>query len=436
MGEETPIDQANCEAIQAIARGRVRWIDVQPASRALPVLGPKVLLHAGPPLEQALMCAAMRNAAEGALVYEGWARDLEEAGRLIRSGGIRFRSAHDHGALGPMAGIISPSMPVLVLEDSGSGNRSYVTINEGLGRTLRFGANDPGVIERLSWIQYRFAPLLRDTLAAGGPVDITEIIARAVQRGDECHNRNKSATSLLFRRLAPWMLRTGRSKEEIAEALFFIDGNDHFFLNFSMAATKAVMDAAHRTPGGSLVSCMAANGVEFGIKVAGSGERWFTAPAQQAEGSYFEGFGAGDASPVMGDSYISEAAGLGGVAMAAAPGIVQFIGGTVEEATEGTLEMYRITAAEHPLYKIPALGFRGTPLGIDVRKVLHTGILPVINTGIAHQEAGVGQIGAGRFRPPMECFRVAARELNIPWQAVDQPPVGRRRRPASARPST
>ncbi len=429
-GAENRIDQANLEAIRVIADAKVRWIDVQPASEALPVLRSRVLLHAGPPLEQAVMCAAMRNAAEGALVYEGWARDLEEAGGLIRSGGIRFHSAHDHGALGPMAGIISPSMPVLVLEDRSSGNRSHATINEGLGKTLRFGANDAAVLERLRWIQHRFAPLLRDTLAAGGPVDITEIIARAVQRGDECHNRNKSATSLLFRRLAPWMLKTGHSKEEIAEALFFIDGNDHFFLNFSMAATKAVMDAVHRTQAGSLVSCMAANGVEFGIKVAGSGARWFTAPAQKAEGRYFEGFSAADANPVMGDSYISEAAGLGGMAMAAAPGIVQFIGGTVEEATAGTLQVYRITASEHPLYKIPSLGFRGTPLGIDVRKVLHTGILPVINTGIAHREPGVGQIGAGRFRPPMECFRLAAQELNIPWQTVDQPPARRKSRSA------
>ncbi len=412
------IEQANQEAIQVIARARVRWIDVQPASEALPVLGSKALLHAGPPLQPSGMCPAMRNAAEGALVYEGWARDLRQAEESIRAGQVRFHSAHDHGALGPMAGIISPSMPVLVLEDRSSGNRSYVTINEGLGKTLRFGANDPAVIQRLRWIQRRFAPLLRDTLAAGGPVDVTEIMARAVQRGDECHNRNKSATSLLFRRLAPWMLKTGHSKKEIAEALFFIDGNDHFFLNFSMAATKAVMDAVHRTPGGSLVSCMAANGVEFGIKVAGSGERWFTAPAQQAEGRYFEGFGAADANPVMGDSYISEAAGLGGVAMAAAPGIVQFIGGSVEEAVAGTKEMYRITAAEHPLYKIPTLGFRGTPLGIDVRKVLQTGILPIINTGIAHRQPGVGQIGAGRFRPPMECFRLAAKELQVMQEAT------------------
>ena len=416
MGSETEtrtIDQANLQAIQVIEKARVSWIDVLPAFEALPVLRLKVLLHAGPPLEPAGMCPAMRNAVEGAIVYEGWARNLQEAGNLVRSGEIQLHSAHDHHALGPMAGIISPSMPVLVLEDSGSGNRSYVTINEGLGKTLRFGANDPSVIERLRWIQHRFAPLLRDTLLLSGPVDISEIIARSVQRGDECHNRNKAATSLLFRKIAPWMVRTEHSKEQIAEALFFIDGNDHFFLNFSMAASKAAMDAAHRTEGGSLVSCMASNGVEFGIKVVGCGGRWYTAAAPKADGRYFEGFSAADANPVMGDSYLSEAAGLGGVAMAAAPGIVQFIGGSVEEATQGTLEMYLITVAEHPLYKIPALGFRGTPLGIDVRAVLRTGILPIINTGIAHREPGVGQIGAGRFRPPRACFTEAAEDLHL-----------------------
>lgn len=409
----TAVDGANQRAIQAIANARVKWIDVLPASEALPALRGRALLHAGPPVAIDGMCSAMRNAAVGALVFEGWARDLREAAEALGAGGIDFASAHDHHALGPMAGIISPSMPVLVLEDGASGNRSYVTINEGLGRTLRFGANDAPVIERLRWIRDRFAPLLRETVALSGPVDITGIISRAVQRGDECHNRNKAATSLLFRRIAPWMVKTGGSKEDIAEALFFIDGNDHFFLNFSMAASKAVMDAVHRIPGGSLVSCMAANGVEFGIKVTGCAERWFTAPAVKAEGRYFEGFGPADANPVMGDSYLSEAAGLGGVAMAAAPGIVRFIGGTVEDAIQETLEMYRITAVEHPLYKIPALGYRGTPLGIDVRAVMRTGILPVINTGIAHREPGVGQIGAGRFRPPMACFAQAAEELRL-----------------------
>jgi hypothetical protein len=407
------VQRANQRAIEAISQARIRWVDVVPAAEALPVLRSRTLLHAGPPLPAATMCGAMRNAVEGALVYERWAADLSTARELVEAGEIGFASAHDHCALGPMAGIISPSMPLLVLEDEASGNRSYVTINEGLGRTLRFGANDERVIQRLRWIERSLAALLRDTVRLSGPVNISEIMGRALQRGDECHNRNKAATSLLFRKVAPWMLRTDFSKEQIAEALFFMDGNDHFFLNFSMAATKATMEAVHQIEGGSLVSCMAANGVQFGIRVTGCGSRWYTAPAPKADGQYFGGFSAADASPVMGDSYISETAGLGGVAMAAAPGIVRFVGGSVQEALQGTLQMYRITVAEHPLYKIPSLGFRGTPLGIDVRAVLRTGILPIINTGIAHRDPGVGQIGAGRFRPPWACFEAAAAELGL-----------------------
>jgi len=407
------VDQANEKAIHTIGDARIQWVDVVPALQALPVLGSDTLLHAGPPVEAARMCGAMRNAVCGALVYEGRAKDLRSAAEIMDSGRIRFESAHDHSALGPMSGVISPSMPVLALQDSASGRRSFVTLNEGLGRTLRFGANDEEVIERLGWIERTLGPMLKAALALCGPVDISGIMARAVQRGDECHNRNKAATSLLFRKVAPWMVRTDYSKEEIAHALLFIDNNDHFFLNFSMAATKAVMDAVHEISGSSLVSCMSSNGVEFGIKVGGCGAEWYTAPAPVSEGQYFEGYGPRDANPVMGDSYISETCGLGGVAMAAAPGIIRFVGGTVEEAIEGTLEMYRITIAEHPLYKIPALGYRGTPLGIDVRAVLASGILPIINTGIAHREPGVGQIGAGRFRPPIECFRKAAEDLGL-----------------------
>jgi hypothetical protein len=354
----------------------------------------------------------MCNSVYGAIVYEGWEEDIEKAEILAGSGKIKFDSAHDHSALGPMSGIISPSMPVIVMENTTFGNRSYITLNEGLGKTLRFGANNSSVIERLKWIEKILGPMLKEALSLSGPIDITAIMARAVQRGDECHNRNKSATSLLIRKMAPWLVKTSFSKGDIADVLTFMDSNDHFFLNLSMASTKAAMDIAHKITGGSLVSCMASNGVEFGIKICGCGETWYTAPAECAEGNYFEGYELDDASPVMGDSYISETAGLGGVALGLAPGIVQFIGGTVKEAIEGTLEMYKITSAEHPLFKIPSMDFRGTPLGIDVRLVIEKGILPIINTGIAHKKPGVGQIGAGRFHPPMQCFKLAALKLS------------------------
>jgi hypothetical protein len=413
MITEERIEKANREVIKSIVSSRISWVDVCRASDVIPGIHNKTLFHSGPPLSPSEMCSAMCNAVYGAIVYEGWAKDIKEADSVVRSGVIKFDSAHDHSALGPMSGIISPSMPVMVMENTTFGNRSYVTLNEGLGKTLRFGANDQSVIERLRWIERTLCPMLKEALILSGPVDITNIMSRAVQRGDECHNRNKSATSLLIRKIAPWLVKTSFSKKDISDVLAFMDSNDHFFLNLSMASTKATMDIAHKVEESSIVSCMAANGVDFGIKVSGCGSTWYTAPAECAEGNYFEGYGLEDASPVMGDSYISETAGLGGVAMGLAPGIVQFIGGTVKEAIDGTIEMYKITIAEHPLFKIPSMDFRGTPLGIDVRLVVEKGILPIINTGIAHKKPGIGQIGAGRFRPPMQCFKLAAGAISL-----------------------
>jgi hypothetical protein len=297
------------------------------------------------------------------------------------------------------------------LEDQAFGHRAFATINEGLGKTLRFGANSPEVVSRLHWLKDTLAPMLQQALELGDSVDISSIIARALQRGDECHNRNKSATSLLIRRLAPWLVRTSFSREQVSEALLFLDSNDHFFLNLSMAASKATLESIVGLRDCTLVSCMAGNGVQFAVQVAALGHQWFPVIAPLAKGRYFEGYSVQDANPVMGDSYISEAAGLGGVAMAAAPAITSFVGGTAQDAVQTTLEMYQITAGEHPHYKIPTLNFRGTPLGIDIRKVVELGITPVINTGIAHHLPGVGQIGAGIFRAPIQCFQDAVEEF-------------------------
>jgi hypothetical protein len=383
---------ANQEVLSRICASKVLWTGVSRAAQVVPWFGiGQKLLHAGPPLPWMRMCGAMRNAILGAILYQGWASNLDEAESLVQSGEVELDSAHSHGMLGPMAGVVSPSMPVLVLENITFGNRAYVTINEGLGRTLRFGANDDSVLERLRWIECKLAPLLGEAVQLGGSVDILTIAERALQRGDECLNRNKSATSLLFRKLAPWLVRTSFAREDIAEALLFLDSNDHFFLNFSMAASKATMDAAAGVPGSSIVSCMAANGVQFAIQVAGLPGIWFACPAPTAEGRYFSGYGEEDANPVMGDSYLSEAAGLGGVAMAAAPAITSFVGGTVQDAIDITLEMYRITTMEHPRFRIPFLDYRGTPLGIDLHKVIQQNILPAINTGIAHRLPGVSR---------------------------------------------
>ena len=402
------IRAANETVIGILQNARIQLTGVGTAGVEIPFLqGRKALLHSGPPVAWENMCSAMKNAACGAIVYEGWADTLENARIMSEHGEIVFGSANDHHAVGPMAGIISPSMPVWKFLNTTYGNRSCVTFNEGLGRTLRFGANGPDVLKRLKWIETVLGPVTGKALALSGPIDLTAMLSRGIQRGDEAHNRNKACTGLFIRTIAPWLVRTDARREDIAQILEFFDGNDHTFLNLSMGLCKATMEPAYGIRNSTVVTSMCTNGYEFGIHVAGLGETWITAPAVLAKGHYFKGYGDRDASPTLGDSYVSEANGLGGFAMAAAPGIGQFIGITVEEGIQLSLDMYKITLAEHELFRIPALGFRGSPLGIDIRKVLETGILPSINTGIAHKEPEVGQIGAGTVRPPMAVFEKA-----------------------------
>jgi hypothetical protein len=310
-----------------------------------------------------------------------------------------------------MAGVVSPSMPVFVFENRAHGNRAFTTLNEGLGKALRFGANSPEVLGRLRWMRDVLGPALSKTLAHSGPLDVKLMMAEALHRGDEVHNRNKSGTSLFLKTVFPALARSVREAETVARVAEFIGGNDHFFLNLSIGASKATLDAAHGVPGSSVVTALAANGRRIGIRVSGLGNRWFMAPARVAKGKFFPGYTEADATPDMGDSYIAEMAGTGGFAMAAAPAIVSFVGGSPSEALQYTLRMYEITLGEHRIFKIPALDYRGTPTGVDVRKVVGTGILPFINTGIAHREAGVGQVGAGLAQAPLSIFEEALSAL-------------------------
>jgi hypothetical protein len=400
---------ANAEAAHRLTTARPHWVDVVPASAALG-LGPRDFLHAGPPVEWADAAGPVRGAIAGAIVFEGLADTVEEAERMAARGEISLAPCHSRHAVGPMAGVVSASMPVSVFEDSEYGVKSYCNLNEGLGKVLRFGAYSPEVIDRLRWMQRVLAPALAKTLAHRGPVDVPSLIAQALQMGDECHNRNRAATSLLLRELTPALLESVPS-EEAAAVYRFISGNDHFFLNLSMPAGKAAADAARDIPGCTMVVAMARNGTEFGIQVSGTGDEWFTAPAPEVKGLFLPGFGPDDANPDLGDSTITETSGIGGFAMAAAPAIVRFVGGEPADAVRNTLQMYEISLAEHPLYQVPVLGFRGTPCGIDVTLVARTGIVPVVNTGIAGREPGVGQVGAGLVTPPISVFADAVRSL-------------------------
>ncbi len=404
---EPRIEAANRDAYAAYLAAQPVLEGIGPAHAHVPGLGPRMILHAGPPIAWVDMCGPMQGALVGAILFEGWANDTGQAEELASSGKIDFAPGHHHGALGPMAGVISPSMPVWVVANAEGGNRACCNLNEGLGKVLRFGANGPEVILRLRWMAEVLAPALAAALEVLGGLELKPLMAQALHMGDEIHNRNVAASSLLLKRLIPALLRTDVAPDRIAAVVDFIAGNDHFFLNLSMAACKAMLDAAAGVPGSSLVTAMARNGVEFGIRLSGTGDAWFTAPAPLVEGLLFPGYTAADAAPDLGDSAITETAGVGGFAMAAAPAIVQFVGGSPQDALANTLAMTHITLGRNGAFTLPALDFTGTPAGIDARKVVDTGIAPIINTGIAHRAAGVGQIGAGITRAPLACFAKA-----------------------------
>ncbi len=396
---------ANASAVERLLAAQPMLLDVQPARVALG-LGDRQILHAGPPIEWDRMCGPVRGAIIGATLFEGWAGTPEEATALVESGRVSLSPCHHHAAVGPMAGVISPSMPVVVVENVSAGTRAHATLNEGLGKVLRFGAYDASVLQRLRWFVDTLGPALSGALRAGGPLDLRSLTGQALQMGDEGHNRNIAATSLFARAIAPALVRTA-DQATAAAVLDFLRSNDHFFLNLSMAACKSALDAAHGIDASTVVTAMARNGVDFGIRMSGTGDAWFTTPVGVPDGLYFPGYSPDDANPDLGDSAITETFGIGGFAMAAAPAIVRFVGGSPADALEFTRLMGRITLARNPSYALPPLGFIGTPTGIDARRVVDSGIAPVINTGIAHRQAGVGQIGAGIARAPLACFAAA-----------------------------
>ncbi|HEY6693501.1 MAG TPA: DUF1116 domain-containing protein [Solirubrobacteraceae bacterium] len=406
------IARANDEAVRRLDEAQPLLAGVGVARDLLPDVGDRTILHAGPPIEWADMSGPLRGAVIGAAVYEGLASDREDAARRAAAGEFEFGPCHERGAVGPMAGVVSPSMPMCVIENTTHGNRAFCTFNEGLGKVLRYGANDDGVLARLAWIRDVLARVFARALERlGEPIDLRAMTAQALQMGDEGHNRNRAGTSLLLRTLLPTLIELDEPTADTAAVARFITGNDHFFLNFTMPAAKAAADAAAGVERSSIVVAMARNGTEFGIRLSGTRDRWFTGPSGMIDGLYLPGFGPEDANPDIGDSTITETVGLGGFAMAAAPAIVRVVGGGAEDALEATRAMYDICWSESSSYQIPALSFRGTPLGIDCREVVHTRVLPFVNTGIAHREPGVGQIGAGLVKPPMEAFVKAVRAL-------------------------
>jgi hypothetical protein len=402
------IEEANREALRRIKAAEPVLIDVVPAGEAMPELGERMILHAGPPISWDRMCGPMRGAVTGICVFEGWAEDLEAAGDMAAAGEIELHPNHHFDAVGPMTGITTMSQPVMVVENREFGNRAFCAINEGLGKVMRFGGNDIEVLDRLRWLRDALGPALGKALRYKQSIEIKSLVARGLSMGDEMHQRNIACSALLLRELAPALAQTSDRNEMLAEILGFIGGNDQFFLNVIMATGKAIMDPVRDIDGSTVVTAMSRNGTDFGIRVSGMGNTWFTAPVEMPEGLYFPSFSEADANPDMGDSTIVETIGLGGFAMAASPAVAGFVGaGSAADAAVTTRAMGEIVVSENPEWTIPALDNLGVPTGIDIRLVVETGIVPTINTGIAHREPGVGQVGAGVVRAPLACFEQA-----------------------------
>lgn len=405
------IKEANDKAVEMMSNAQPVLIDLVQAKDLFPEMHKKSIFHAGPPIEWSRMCGPVKGAVMGALVYEGLASNIEEAEKMCENNEIDLSPCHHHSTVGPMAGIVSPSMYMFVIENKTHGNRAYCTINEGLGKVLRFGAYGKDVWDRLKWMENELAPLLKKAILKSKGINIKSITAQALMMGDECHNRNVAGTSLFLKEILPYLLETAPA-DKVKMVTDFISGNVHFYLNLSMPACKATCDTIHGLEHCTIMSAMARNGTDIGIRIAGLGDEWFTSPSGMPKGLYFAGFSESDGNPDLGDSTISETAGIGGFAMACAPAIVKFIGGKPADAVRFTKEMYEIAHGCHRDFQIPSFDFAGTPLGADIRKIIETGITPFINTGIAHKEPGIGQIGAGILRAPKEMFIAALKAFD------------------------
>ncbi len=409
------IEEANQLAVNRMMESEPIWTGIGLAGKVIPGMKERMILHAGPPIEWARMSGPLKGAVMGAAIYEGWAQNSKEAENLAESNEINFVPCHDHNAVGPMAGVISPNMPVFIVRDRKHNSLTFSNLNEGIGKVLRYGAYSAEVIQRLVWMRSVLATTLdatiREILKDKDGLAVKSIITQALTMGDDCHNRYNAATSLFLKELTPYMLRTGIDNATLIEAFNFMSQNNFTMLNLGMATAKAISLAAHKIKYSTIVTALTRNGTDAGIRVSGLDDEWFTAPAPTPGGVWFPGFTEKDANPDLGDSAITETAGFGGFALAAAPSIVSWIGGSVAYAIETTQKMYEITYTKNKDFLMPFLDFQGTPTGIDIRKVVRTGITPTINTGIAHKEPGIGQVGAGIVSFPIEIFKQALKSF-------------------------
>lgn len=404
MDIKQKIEKANDEAANRMSQDDPVLVDIAPAGEVIPGLKEKMIIHSGPPIEWSHMCGAQRGAIIGQIIYEGWATNIEQATALLEKGGVHLEPNHHHQTVGPMAGTISPSAPVWVVENRYFGNRAYCRQVEG---NQQFGDYSDEALKALRMWRDVWAPTLRKALRTIGGLELKLIITKALQMGDELHNRHSASSSLFANEMAMAMAKTELPKEDMLGTLGYVTHHELIFLGLAMACGKAIADSVMGIEYSTVVTAMCRNGTEFGIRVSGLGEDWFTAPSPKVDGLYLPGFTAEDAGLDMGDSAITETVGWGGFTIGGAPGILSLVGGTPEEALAYSREMKRITVATHPTYRMPALGFIGTSIGIDIRKVVQSGITPIIDTAIAHKDPGYSKIGAGLVRAPLECFKKA-----------------------------
>jgi Protein of unknown function (DUF1116) len=398
------IETANAEAVKRINEATPVLVDIVPAREVIPGMSARMVLHSGPPVGWQRMSGPQRGAVIGMLIFEGWAKSPEEAVSMLEAGEVDLDANHEHQAVGPMAGTISPSMPVYVVEDQAHGTCAFC---RNVDNAQQFGAYHDQALNLIRRWRDVQAPSLSRALRHLGPVDLKPLFVRALEMGDELHNRPNAATALFGVDMGRRMLRAGVPAEEVAGTLDLCYYNPYTALGLAMAAGKAIGESLCNLEYSTVVRVMARNGTEFGIKVAGLGDQWFVAPAPRIKGVYLPGFGEADASADMGDSAITETVGWGGCVIAGAPGILSLVGGTPAEALDWTRAAGAITLGKSEVYRMPALGMEGAPIGIDIRKVVQTGITPVIDSAIAHKEPGGGMIGSGIVRAPLECFQKA-----------------------------
>lgn len=405
------INDANLKVAHILMSGMPIWVGCKPALDVIPGMTKTTILHAGPPIEWENLCIPMRNGVLGALVFEGLATNLKEAVDIVEAGEVRLAPCHDFYTVGGMTGITSASMPVFVVHNTTHDSYAYCAPHEGASpKGLGWGTNDEETLQHTHWIQDKLGPVLDATLQSSGGINLREIIGRAIQMGDELHGRCGAATGLITRELAAHFVRLDLSKEISARVLEFLRESDIFALHVTMAAARSIVEPAKGIPYSSVVTTMARNGVEFGIKISAFKDRWFIGPAQPVQPVFFSPkWTENVATPDIGDSSIVETIGLGGMIHAASPAHEYALGGTYADAISKTQDAYEICVTEHEAWTIPNLDFRGIPVGIDIRKVVSLGITPILDTAIAHIEGG--KIGIGEARAPMAAFEQALKAL-------------------------